>query len=88
MKNERKKDTVIRDLCYFTRRNNDMLATAGDDKVIRIFNITDPDHLDQLSYVLKGHAKSVLSLMVIPNKNYLISGSRDRTIRVWNLKTG
>lgn len=88
MKTTKKKDTVIRYLYYFTRRREGMLASAGDDKIIRVFNMSDPNELDRLSYVLKGHTKSVLSMIVVPNKNYLISGSRDRTIRIWDFKTG
>ncbi len=37
---------------------------------------------------LNGHLDSVLSVAVSPNGNTIASGSRDRTIKLWNLTTG
>jgi WD40 repeat protein len=36
--------------------------------------------------VLKGHTASITSLAVTPDGKTLISGSKDKTIRLWNLK--
>ena len=77
-----RKDLVIRDLYCFTRKGNEYLVCGGDDKVVRIFDISRAESLDYLAFALKGHTKSVLSLIMAPNKNYLFSGSRDKTIRV------
>ncbi len=79
---QNKKESIIQDVYYFTRKNEQYIATCGDDKIIRIFNISNQECLDQLTFILKGHTKSVISLMMAPNKNYLFSGSRDKTIRV------
>ena len=35
-----------------------------------------------------GHADSVRSVTVTPNGKYIISGSNDNTLRLWNLRTG
>jgi WD40 repeat protein/tRNA A-37 threonylcarbamoyl transferase component Bud32 len=37
---------------------------------------------------LTGHSEPVLSLVIIPDDKTLVSGSRDKTIKVWNLQTG
>ncbi|CAG8568218.1 15868_t:CDS:2 [Dentiscutata erythropus] len=38
--------------------------------------------------VLKGHADGIMSLQLDDQKNRLITGSYDNTIKVWNLNTG
>jgi len=40
------------------------------------------------SIVLKGHAKPIRSLAVSSNSRWLVSGSEDRTVRVYDLKAG
>ena len=37
---------------------------------------------------LKGHSGSVYSVAFHNNKNILVSGSGDATIRIWDLDTG
>ncbi|MHA1378516.1 MAG: WD40 repeat domain-containing protein [Candidatus Helarchaeota archaeon] len=37
---------------------------------------------------LKGHKKPVLSVAVSSDSRYLVSGSVDKILRIWNLKTG
>ncbi|KAI0885406.1 WD40 repeat-like protein [Annulohypoxylon maeteangense] len=43
------------------------------------FQLPHPDHLDE------GHNECIYSLQY--NSDYLVSGSRDRTLRIWNLRT-
>jgi WD40 repeat protein len=52
-----------------------MTASAGDD------DATGPR-------LLKGHTDKVTCLAApdVPNKNYLLSGSADFTVRAWNLE--
>jgi len=38
--------------------------------------------------VLKGHAKPIRSLAISSNSRWLVSGSEDRTVRVYDLKAG
>lgn len=37
---------------------------------------------------LLGHGAAVNSIDLSPDGNYLVSGAKDETIRIWNLKTG
>lgn len=39
-------------------------------------------------YNLMGHSHIVNSLVISDDTKYLISGSRDKTVRIWNLATG
>ncbi|KAI1800155.1 WD40 repeat-like protein [Daldinia bambusicola] len=43
------------------------------------FQLPHPDHLEE------GHNECIYSLQY--NQDYLVSGSRDRTLRIWNLRT-
>ncbi|KAI1084910.1 WD40 repeat-like protein [Whalleya microplaca] len=43
------------------------------------FQLPHPDHLEE------GHNECIYSLQY--NPEYLVSGSRDRTLRIWNLRT-
>lgn len=42
----------------------------------------------ECKYILDGHTDSVYSVEAIPEVEYIISGSKDKTIRVWNLEDG
>jgi len=39
-------------------------------------------------HTLKGHKASVMSVVVSPDGNYIVSGSVDKKIKVWELGTG
>ncbi|MBQ9187283.1 MAG: WD40 repeat domain-containing protein [Prevotella sp.] len=38
--------------------------------------------------ILRGHHDEVYTTCFSPNGNYIVSGSRDQTIRIWDAKTG
>ena len=54
---------------------------------------SDPQFLDELitkshrKFTLYGHQSAVYSISISPDNQYLISGSYDSTIRLWNLHT-
>jgi GTPase SAR1 family protein len=43
---------------------------------------------DQSRMVLRGHTDSVIGVAVTPDGQTVISGSRDKTLKVWDLATG
>ena len=43
---------------------------------------------DDALNTLTGHTQSVTAVMVIPNSLYLVSGSLDKTVKIWSLSTG
>ncbi len=61
-----------------------MVATASDDKTIRVWW---PNNGTQYR-LLKGHSQGVLDVGFAPNGTWMISGSRDYYARVWNLTGG
>ena len=58
-------------------------AIAGSDAIVRLFDLRNPEAIKY--HELKGHTKLVTSLCFSENGAWLMSGSRDRTARVWNL---
>jgi small GTP-binding protein len=68
--------------------NSRFLATGtgyGVDYSVRIFAVAE----NRLIYAFtKGHTNAVTCLAWSPNGRYLASGSADRTVSIWDLKTG
>ena len=61
-----------------------MLATAGMDKVVRIWDVESGRELRSL----KGHTDVLISLSFHPRGAWLASGSYDKTVRIWDVETG
>lgn len=64
--------------------DNVRLATTGDDRVIRIWDVVSGKQLMTLS----GHSDKVWAASVSPDGNSLASGSDDQTAIIWDARTG
>ena len=62
----------------------DLLATGGDDKLIKYWNVADGKELRKS----QGHGAPVYCLAFHPDGTKLASGSVDKTIRIWNVADG
>ncbi|KAM0361993.1 hypothetical protein ACHAPK_011589 [Fusarium culmorum] len=60
------------------------LASASDDKTIRIWNAETGD----CERVLEGHGDEVISVVFSHDSTKVASASRDETARIWNAETG
>lgn len=69
----------IRDLLLL--KDGTTAITAGDDEVIRLWDLTTGAELARLP----GHQGTVNALALTPDQQLLISASTDRTIRFWDL---
>ncbi len=70
--------------------NNGKLLTASMDEysvVIDIDNLDDDIPLDDQAKWLTQHVGRVLSTLYHPNGNYFVTGSEDKTLKVWDPKT-
>ena len=78
-------NAAIHDLAY--RRDGGMLAAATDDATVLLFR-TDKWQLPPVR--LTGHRRAVLSVDFAPagSPGMLASGSADRTVRLWDTRTG
>ncbi|VEL15201.1 unnamed protein product [Protopolystoma xenopodis] len=59
-----------------------LLASASDDKQIRIYDVHDGRLVVPR---LTGHAGWVVSVEFPPSGQTLVSASTDKTVRVWNI---
>ena len=63
---------------------NDRIASCSNDKTIKVWSSKEPYTL--LS-TLTGHKKYVIDIIQLKDKEKLVSGSRDYSVKVWNLTT-
>jgi WD40 repeat protein len=80
--NRRKHDGRVNALIYSP--DGKILASAGDDHLIRFWDAETDRELRQLA----GHESEVNCLAFSPDGKVLASGGADRTIRFWDVATG
>jgi WD40 repeat protein/DNA-binding CsgD family transcriptional regulator len=61
-----------------------ILASAGDDNILKIWDVNTAKCLK----TLEGHTKRIWSVVFSPNGQFLASGGEDETVRIWNADTG
>ncbi|HZO87265.1 MAG TPA: hypothetical protein VFB38_02930 [Chthonomonadaceae bacterium] len=59
------------------------LAVA-DGTTVKIFDV----QRSHIEHVLSGHTQVIFALAYSPDGRWIASGSRDRTVRLWNAQTG
>ena len=68
----------------FSPANQQLLATAGYDRAIRLWN----SETGKLLRTIKGHNGAVFDLAFSPDGTILASASGDETIKLWKVETG
>jgi len=71
----------INDLAFSP--NSTLLASASDDKSIRIWHLSG-----RLKQVLTGHTESVTAIGFSHTGDIIVSGSSDKTVRLWRVTDG
>ena len=61
------------------------LAAGGCDRCLRLWSITGGAAPSKLEQSVELHADWILALAFTPDGRYLLSGSRDKTAKVWDL---
>ena len=74
------KDDIIRDWSYSIK--GDLLV--AHDRGLTLYQATNRN----IEKRFQGHESSVRSVASSSDGKYLVSGSEDRTVRLWNLETG
>ncbi|MBT8326138.1 MAG: hypothetical protein KJP21_00355, partial [Bacteroidia bacterium] len=68
--------------CVSIDRRSYFIANEGSA------TITQYDVFGKVLRTYEGHLDNVTDILVTPNRKYLISSSKDRTIKIWNLQNG
>lgn len=55
--------------------------------VLPLYSLWATDHYQPLR-MFSGHLADITSTRFHPNSNYVVTGSSDRTIRLWDVLTG
>ncbi|WP_306215880.1 nSTAND1 domain-containing NTPase [Actinoplanes sp. RD1] len=66
-------------------RDGKTLATGGDDKIVRLWDVTGPGGPRQLA-ALDGHTDAVRAVAFGPDGRTLVSGGADATVRLWSVR--
>jgi len=76
----------IRAACVLLTRGADLIASAGDDQVIRIWD----SHTGTEQHALQGHTSRVTAVcpVRVGERTLLASAGQDGTARIWNPVTG
>ncbi|KAI8599025.1 WD40-repeat-containing domain protein [Dissophora ornata] len=71
--------------CWVHQPQDAILVTAGTDKMIHVLSLARSKELIRLS----GHNHTITDIQAHPTKDeYLLSASKDGTVRMWNILTG
>ena len=70
-------------LCVAISRDGEAAAAPAKDNSLLLWNLDQPDDEPRR---LSGHSDAITSLRFTRDGSYLVSGSRDRTVRYWSLK--
>ena len=65
-------------------RNPDQIASGGDDCCVFIWSISKMG----CSLRMSGHTGSIYSIAYTPSGRFIITGSHDSTVRIWNQSSG
>ena len=73
--------------CSYNPIGNQEIFSGGEDCLICIWTTTKKELKNyEKKLVLKGHTKRISSIAYADDYEYLISGSDDKTIRIWEMK--
>ena len=75
--NDYKQSSII--TCIATNKNTNELSAGYRDYTINVFRLQGSNY--ELSQTIKGHRGEISSLLYLDN--YLISGSKDKTLNIW-----
>jgi WD40 repeat protein len=74
--------------CCYNPLGKQEIFSGGEDLIIVIWCTKKEKDLEQYEkrYLLKGHKERISSMTYADDYDYLISGSDDKTLRIWDIK--
>ncbi|MFP6692019.1 MAG: WD40 repeat domain-containing protein, partial [Pirellulales bacterium] len=70
--------------CVTFARNGRLLASAGADKSVRLWDVLTEKQLKAFNW----HTDRVIDVAFSPDSKWLASASEDKTVRIWDLANG
>ena len=61
-----------------------VLLSANEDKTVSLYDLRDPSQTQSKSFF--AHSDAVMALDVCPDKNLLVTGGADSSVRLWDLR--
>ncbi|CAD8130201.1 unnamed protein product [Paramecium sonneborni] len=85
---KQKKDKQSTEITSVIFGNNSNLLAAARDSIIILIEIKNAEPI-KFSVIkkLKGHQDKIICLSILHDNSMIISGSRDKTIRFWSIKS-
>ena len=62
----------------------DILASGGDDRMVKIWDVV----AHELSHEFRAHEDSIVSMEWVAAAGFLVTGSQDRSISLWEIDDG
>ncbi|CDI73736.1 receptor for activated C kinase, RACK protein, putative [Eimeria praecox] len=73
-----------------TVKSNTIISSSRDKKII-VWNLNDSPDAESVGYArraLTGHSQCVQDVVISSDSNFALSGSWDKTLRLWDLNVG
>jgi len=64
------------------------LASGGDDKLVHLWDVSNPAQKPELKMTLRGCNSAVSSLSFASNRQHILGSANDYAARIWDLSTG
>jgi hypothetical protein len=74
-------------LCLDASADGKKLVSGGCDRLVNVFDLSAGSASPKLEQTIENHADWVFGVALAPDKQHLLTASRDKTAKVWDLKT-